>query len=124
MALERRLLARIDRRLLSEMDHEKGVQLVKVPVSDAVWSTWRRYCDAVDVELENLGAMLEDREARLVEAELAVAAREKEVAVREAEVAPRERRLAAQPTSAPPGSTPQHRTARIQGRKAPPLPVE
>ena len=44
MSLDRGTLAKIDRRVLSELDHGEGVQLVKVPVSEAVWATWRRYC--------------------------------------------------------------------------------
>jgi len=51
MALDRGTLARIDRRVLTELDHSDGVQVVKVPVSDAVWSTWRRYCDALDLTM-------------------------------------------------------------------------
>jgi hypothetical protein len=49
MTLNRGTLAKIDRHILSELGHTEGVQLVKVPVSDAVWSTWRRYCEAVGV---------------------------------------------------------------------------
>lgn len=51
MALDRGMLARIDRRVLTELDHSDGVQVVKVPLSDAVWSTWRRYCDALDLTM-------------------------------------------------------------------------
>lgn len=47
MALDRGTLAKIDRSILFELDHGVRVQLVKVPLSDAVWSTWRRYCQAV-----------------------------------------------------------------------------
>jgi hypothetical protein len=47
MGLDRNALARIDRRVLAEIDGDGGVQMVKVPVSDALWSVWRRYCDAV-----------------------------------------------------------------------------
>ena len=36
MALDRGTLAKIDRSILSELDHGQGVQLVKVPLSDAV----------------------------------------------------------------------------------------
>lgn len=49
MPLDRGTLAKIDRRVLSELDHGEGVQLVKVPVSEAVWATWRRYCLAVGI---------------------------------------------------------------------------
>lgn len=51
MALDRGTLARIDRRVLTELDHSDGVQVVKVPLSDAVWSTWRRYCDVLDITM-------------------------------------------------------------------------
>lgn len=51
MALDRGRLARIDRRVLAELNHSDGMQVVKVPLSDAVWSTWRRYCDALDVTM-------------------------------------------------------------------------
>lgn len=47
MAFDRDKLARIDRRVFVELDHSDGIQVVKVPLSDAVWSTWRRYCDAM-----------------------------------------------------------------------------
>ncbi len=51
MTLDRGTLAKIDRRLFSELNHTEGIQLVKLRVSDAVWSTWRRYCDAVGVTM-------------------------------------------------------------------------
>ena len=51
MALDRGTLSRIDRRVFAELTHTAGVQAVKVPVSDAVWSTWRRYCEAVGVSM-------------------------------------------------------------------------
>ena len=51
MALDRGTLSRIDRRVLAELTHTGGVQAVKVPVSDAVWSTWRRYCEAIGLSM-------------------------------------------------------------------------
>jgi hypothetical protein len=51
MALDRGTLSRIDRRVLAELAHTAGVQAVKVPVSDAVWSAWRRYCEAVGLSM-------------------------------------------------------------------------
>ena len=51
MALDRGTLARVDRRVLVELDHSSGVQAVKVPVSDAVWSTWRRYSEALGLTM-------------------------------------------------------------------------
>jgi hypothetical protein len=35
----------IDRRVFAEMGRGGGMQAVKVPSSDAVWSAWRRYCE-------------------------------------------------------------------------------
>jgi hypothetical protein len=67
VALDRGVLARIDRRVLSELDHGKGTQLVKVPVSDAVWSTWRRYCDVVGVSMGGAIGMLIEHELSTVE---------------------------------------------------------
>ncbi|MFQ5968489.1 MAG: hypothetical protein ACE5MI_12910, partial [Acidimicrobiia bacterium] len=51
MALNRGILAKINRRVFAELDHAGGVQAVKVPLSDAVWSTWRRYCQAVGLSM-------------------------------------------------------------------------
>jgi hypothetical protein len=86
MALERGTLTRIDRRVFAALAHTGGVRAVKVPVSDAVWSTWRRYCEAIGLsmgegvagliahELETVvgdgdaaGGVLADRVARRVE---------------------------------------------------------
>jgi len=51
MALDRGTLTRIDRRILAELAHTGGSQAVKVPVSDAVWSTWRRYREAIGLSM-------------------------------------------------------------------------
>ena len=51
MELDRGALARIDRRILSGLDHDEHSRMVRVPVSEAVWSTWRRYCRAVGVAM-------------------------------------------------------------------------
>lgn len=67
MALDRGVLARIDRSVLAELDHGKGTQLVKVPVSDAVWSTWRRYCDVVGISMGGAISMLIEHELSTVD---------------------------------------------------------
>ena len=51
MALDRGTLSRIDRRVFAELAHTAGIQAVKVPVSAAVWSTWRRYCEAIGLSM-------------------------------------------------------------------------
>ena len=122
MTLNRQTLAKIDKQILSQMDHGEGVQLVKVPVSEAVWSTWRRYCEAVgipmgralavllhqelasvvDEDLDRTATMLGEREALVAAGEAALAGREREAATREKALAIREQRLAAPTkTSAP-----------------------
>lgn len=71
MTLNRRLLAKIDGRLRSELDHTEGVQLVKVPVSDATWSTWRRYWDVVGVPMgRGLAILLHYELASIVDEDL------------------------------------------------------
>jgi hypothetical protein len=121
MTLNRQTLAKIDKRILSQLDHEEGVQLVKVPVSDAVWSTWRRYCEVagipmgralaillhqelasvVDEDLDRVGTLLDDRETQVAAGEAALTEREREVATRERAVAFGEHRLAARAAKAP-----------------------
>ena len=103
MALDRGVLARIDRRVLSKLDHRKGTQLVKVPVSDAVWSTWRRYCDVAGVSMGGAIGMLIEHELSTVDdpdLDQSVALldrlrteRERTLAQREAEVDAERRRL-------------------------------
>ncbi len=120
--MDRGALARIDRSLLTEFDHSGGVQLVKVPASDAVWSTWRRYCDAVDVTMgAGIAALIEhelemvvgdgpgdavvlvealadrsDRlERRVVDLEAELASRERELTLKRQRLEGLERRLRA-----------------------------
>ncbi len=64
--LDRGRLAKIDQRVFAELDHTGGVQMVKVPASDAAWSTWRRYCEAMGL---SMGAAV----ARLIVGELETA---------------------------------------------------
>ncbi len=114
MSLDRTTLAKVDRRILAELDHTESTQLVKVPVSDAVWSTWRRYCDVAgvtmgrglamllaselaavaDVDLGTVAARLEQREAEVTRRESNVASREAEIDDRERKVDRREREVA------------------------------
>ena len=64
--MDRGTLARIDRRLLTEFDHSGGVQVVKVPASDAVWSTWKRYCEALGLTMGAGIAALMEHELEMV----------------------------------------------------------
>ena len=44
-------MAKIDRKILAGLGHEEVYQMVRVPVSAALWSTWRRYCEALGVSM-------------------------------------------------------------------------
>ena len=62
MALDRGTLAKIDRRVFAELGHTVATQTVKVPLSDAMWSTWRRYCEAIGLTMGEGVADLIDHE--------------------------------------------------------------
>ena len=137
MTLNRQALAKIDKQILSLMDHGEGVQLVKVPVSEAVWSTWRRYCEAAGVTMgRGVAVMIHQELATFVDEDLAGLAerlkdRESEIAARESELASqaavldrserslvaRERQAAAEAPTAPRPSRP--RTPPKLGRNEP-----
>lgn len=128
MTLNRSTLSKIDARIRSLLDHEEGVQLVKVPVSDAVWSTWRRYCETVGIpmgralavllhqelgsvvagDLDRIGRLLDDREAKVAAGETALAERERSMATREKVLDAKEKAINSQvarttPTRSTPG---------------------
>ena len=107
MALDRGTLAKIDRRIFAELGHNGGTQVVKVPLSDAAWSTWRRYCQAIGFTMGEAIASLITHELStvvnhaanergpvfrgLVEEQLA--ARETQLTERERDLAATEKRL-------------------------------
>ena len=108
MTLDRGVLAKIDRRILSELDHSSGMQLVKVPLSDAEWSTWRRYCDVVGITMgqgiaglvvHELGTVVgrggDDRSVFGAELERRLATRTKDLDARERRLNEREQALRA-----------------------------
>lgn len=64
MALDRGTLAKVDRRVFAELGHTVATQTVRVPVSDAVWSMWRRYCAALGLTMGEGIAGLIDCELR------------------------------------------------------------
>ena len=121
MTLNRQTLAKIDKQILSQMDHDEGVQLVKVPVSEAVWSTWRRYCEAVgipmgralaillhqelasvvDEDLERDAELLADRARRLNEREAVLAKRELDLEQTETRIPAGEKRVGLVPRAKP-----------------------
>ena len=62
MSLDRGVLANLDRRLLSGLDQDERLQMVRVPVSPAKWSTWRRYCAAAGISMGRAIVALIDQE--------------------------------------------------------------
>ncbi|MFV1962181.1 MAG: hypothetical protein ACC658_10140 [Acidimicrobiia bacterium] len=62
MDMDRGILARIDRRLLTGLGADEALRTVRVPATGAKWSTWKRYCDSVGVSMGRAVAMLIDRE--------------------------------------------------------------
>ena len=71
MGLERATLAKADQRLRAELDHGDGVQLVKVPVSAAVWATWRRYCEVVGVTMgQGISLLLQNELSKIADVDV------------------------------------------------------
>jgi len=102
MALDRGTLAKIDRRIFAELGHDGGTQVVKVPLSDTVWSTWWRYCQAIGLTMGEAIAGLVNHELSTVvgeadgaSASLYAGCAGERTAAREAELTERERDLAA-----------------------------
>ncbi len=100
MALDRGILAKVDRRVFVELGQAATTQAVKIPLSDAAWSTWRRYCRAIGLTMGEAIAGLIEHELRRVVAEFtgaddapSAARREEELAARESELVARQRRL-------------------------------
>ncbi len=129
MALDRGSLAKIDRRVFAELGHTVATQTVKVPLSDAMWSTWRRYCAAIglsmgegvagliaheletvvrsegnatDVFAEQVARQAEERASRLDARERELEARTERLRSKEEHIAAREQQLRTQRFSGAP----------------------
>ena len=102
MSLNRGTLAKIDAKLRSEMEHDEEIHLVKVPVSEAVWSTWRRYCDLASISMGRaLAILLHNELASIAEEDLdeleeRIRDREGEIETRATKLKAAERVLAAE----------------------------
>jgi len=106
MAIDRGTLAKIDRRVFAELGHTRATQTVKVPLSDAMWSTWRRYCEAVGLTMgegiaglidQELGALVSEAKGQgtvfAAENERQLVARSEALEVRECRLVEREQSL-------------------------------
>jgi hypothetical protein len=99
MDLDRGTVARIDRKVLSGLGDKESYRMVRLPVSEAVWSTWKRYCDAAGISLGRAIVVLVSHELRTVvletDAEDPVFGQRafKQLEERQADLAAHERRL-------------------------------
>lgn len=102
MDLERGILARLDRRLLAGLDREERFQMVRVPVTSATWSTWKRYCDIAGVSMgraisalvdHELAAVVGETPDRVFDLQSGLEERASRLDVRERELDERENRL-------------------------------
>lgn len=98
MDLERGTLARVDRKLLAGLQQDEVFKMVRIPVSMAKWSTWKRYCDSAGISMGRAIVALIDRELANVSADDAddsasvlITRLQEQLAAREVEVADRER---------------------------------
>lgn len=62
MDLDRGTVARIDRKLLAGLGQDERYRMVRVPVTAAKWSTWKRYCESAGVSMGRAIATLIDDE--------------------------------------------------------------
>jgi len=99
IGLSRRVLSRVDTKLRSELDQEKGEWLVKVPASPAVRAVWKRYCDSVGIPMgHGLALLLHHELASIVDEDVETLsdrlnAREAELEARARELKEREKEL-------------------------------
>jgi hypothetical protein len=62
MDLDRGTLARIDRSLMAGLEQDVTFRMVRVPVTEAKWSTWKRHCDAAGISMGRAIMALIERE--------------------------------------------------------------
>jgi hypothetical protein len=102
MGIDRGTLSRIDRKLLSGLDADEHWQMVRLPASEALWSSWKRYCSAIGISMGRGIATLVQRELETVlgaelditllsETESRLRGRERQVEDRERQLEERER---------------------------------
>lgn len=92
MNLEREKLERVDRKLLARLGQDETYQMVRVPVTPATWSTWKRYCETAGVSMGRAIVGLIERELGVVDGDhadrklVSTGDMQEQLAVREAEL--------------------------------------
>lgn len=66
MSVDRGALSRIDRKLLAGLDANEEWRVARLPVSEALWSAWKRYCSAIGISMGRGIAALIQRELEAV----------------------------------------------------------
>lgn len=66
MALDRGKLANVDRRPFAEIQRREDWHAVQIPATAAKWSTWKRYCQVIDLPIARAVAALIDIELESV----------------------------------------------------------
>jgi hypothetical protein len=99
MDLDRGTLAKIDRNVLSGLDHDATYRMVRLRVSAATWSTWKRYCDSLGISMGCATVAMIEHELHSVVGQpdaqaVFLAEYEKKTAERESTLDERERKLA------------------------------
>lgn len=97
MGIDRGTLSRIDRKLLAGLETDEEWRVARLPVSEALWSAWKRYCSAIGISMGRGLAALIQRELEAVigvqmDADL-LSENEAELLRRKREVDDRERQL-------------------------------
>jgi hypothetical protein len=69
MDLDRGTLAKIDRKVASGLGQDESYVTARLPVSEATWSTWKRYCSTAGIPMGRAIVELIGNELRSVIAE-------------------------------------------------------
>ena len=104
MGIDRGAPSRIDRKLLAGLEADEEWRMARLPVSEALWSAWKRYCSTVGISMGRGLASLIERELEAViggdvdvdllsETESELRSRERAVDDRERQLEERERSL-------------------------------
>jgi uncharacterized protein YecA (UPF0149 family) len=73
MGIDRGTLSRIDRKLLAGLHADEEWRVARLPISEALWSAWKRYCSAIDISMgRGIAALIQHELEAVIGAELDV----------------------------------------------------